>query len=283
MQVVDITTSSPWAADQELPRIVNRSGTRHILRRDQQTGVDPSIYVRAYCGFSVRPEDSLRDAVRDCEFCLRLTERSAADEPAKRLPSLDELCLNDLLPVSRSDLPLVVSSGDEELLILTAEIVVELQDRGGAAPWCVIEKLTDDCPSLVADHGERVIEQVAKFILSSEIPTFSNFYQTLFDSFNKRYFSGALDRYQVLVVFDIHTVAHGPLYGTDGLICFEKRRIYLRCTDPDLMQRVLIHEMAHAATSGERHEQWRAEMARLKTAGAPVPGWKLEDGRRWRA
>jgi hypothetical protein len=41
------------------------------------------------------------------------------------------------------------------------------------------------------------------------------------------------------------------------------------------MQDTLVHEMAHAATSGEHDERWRTEMARLKTVGAPVADWEL--------
>ena len=114
-----------------------------------------------------------------------------------------------------------------------------------------------------------------------QIRTLSNSFQFLFDSFNKKYFSSALDRYSVHVVFDVHTVANEPVYRgsvSSGLIRFEERRIYIRYTDIDLMQAMLIHEMAHAATSGEHDERWRAEMVRLKTAGAPVPDYELEPG-----
>jgi hypothetical protein len=122
---------------------------------------------------------------------------------------------------------------------------------------------------------------MAKLILASEIRSFSNFFQSLFDSWNRKYFSGALDRYQVRVVFDLHTVANEPVDGgevSSGLIRFEERRIYIRYTlDEDVsMQGTLLHEMAHAATSGKHDQRWRAEMARLKTVGAPVPDWELE-------
>ena len=42
------------------------------------------------------------------------------------------------------------------------------------------------------------------------------------------------------------------------------------------MEETLIHEMAHAATSGEHDEEWLKEMVRLKAAGAAVPDWELE-------
>jgi hypothetical protein len=195
------------------------------------------------------------------------------------LPEFENLCLIDLSPTSRSDLQLVAPGGDEELFKATAKMVVELQDYGGTDSFGVTEALADESPPLVAKHGYRVIEQMAKLILVSEIRSFSNVFQFLFDSFNQKYFSGALDRYQVRVVFDLHTVADEPVHRghvSSGLIRFEERRIYIRYTDTDSMQGTLLHEMAHAATSGEHDERWLAEMVRLKTAGAPVPDWELE-------
>jgi hypothetical protein len=83
MQIIETTTGSSWPAAQELQTIISRSGTRHILRCAHDAGADPSVSVHAYCGFSVRPEDALADAIRDCEFCLRLTGRSATEEPGE--------------------------------------------------------------------------------------------------------------------------------------------------------------------------------------------------------
>jgi hypothetical protein len=191
----------------------------------------------------------------------------------------ENLCLDDLLPTSRSDLQLFLSGGDEELFRATGKMVVECQDFGGADPFGVTEELAYERPSLVAKYGKRAIELMAQLILASEIRGLSNSFQSLFDSFNRKYFSGTLDNYQVRVVFDLHTVALEPIYdGTvsSGLIRFEERQIYIRYTDADLMQAMLIHEMAHAATSGEHDERWLAEMVRLKIAGAPVPDWELE-------
>jgi len=198
-------------------------------------------------------------------------------ENLKWLPELENLCLDDLLPTSRSDLQLV-PGGDEELFRATAKIVVECMDYGGIYPSQAPEVLADDCPSLAAKNGEEAIFQMAKLILSSEIRSLSISFQSLFDSFNQKYFWGALDRYQVPVVFDLHTVANEPVYRghiSSGLIRFEERRIYIRYTDTDFMQQTLIHEMAHAATSGEHDERWHAEMVRLKASGAPVPDWEL--------
>jgi hypothetical protein len=202
---------------------------------------------------------------------------------AKRLPEFENLRLNDLSPdmaaSSRSDLQLVAALGDEELFKATAKVVIECMDYGDLYASQAPEVLAGDWPSLVAKHGEEAVFQMAKLIMSSEIRSLSISFQSLFDTWNQKYFSGALDRYRVRVVFDLHTVADEPVYRghiSSGLIRFEERRIYIRYTDTRFMQETLIHEMAHAATSGDHDERWRAEMARLKTAGAPVPDWELE-------
>ena len=83
----------------------------------------------------------------------------------------------------------------------------------------------------------------------------------------------------MLVVFDLHRAAKEPVFGghvSSGLILFEERCIYLRYTNSPAMEETLIHEMAHAATTGEHGQEWLYEMARLKAAGAPVPDWELE-------
>jgi hypothetical protein len=179
-------------------------------------------------------------------------------------PSLDELCLNDLSPdmaaTSRSDLKLVAALGDEELFRATAKVVVECMDCGGLYPSQAPEALAGDCPSLVAKHGDWAIEQMAKLIMSSEIHSLSRSIQSLFDHRNEKYFSRALDRYRVRVVFDLHTVANEPVdhgHISSGLIRFEERRIYIRCSDDFPMQGTLIHEMAHAATTGQHDERRR--------------------------
>jgi hypothetical protein len=178
-----------------------------------------------------------------------------------------------LLPVSRPDRLQVASTGDEELFRVTAKIVVELQDCGGTDPFWVAEPLAHDHLSLIAKHGSPAIGELAKLILASEIPSVSTSFQSLFDRFNEKYFSGALDRYEVHVVFDLHTFADEPIYEghvSSGLIRFEERRIYIRYTDGELMRKMLIQEMAHAATSREHDEPWLNEIKRLKAAGAPV-------------
>jgi len=56
----------------EQQTIVSMSGTRHII------GIPPGLKaipahafrITTLCGFGVRPEDALSEAVCDCEFCL---------------------------------------------------------------------------------------------------------------------------------------------------------------------------------------------------------------------
>jgi hypothetical protein len=168
-------------------------------------------------------------------------------------PEFESLRLSDLAPTSQSDPQLFLSGDDDELLRATAKIVVECMDYGGLYPSQAPETLAGDCPSVVTRDGEEAVLQMAKLIMSSEIRILSISFQSLFDSFNQNYFFGALDRYQVRVVFDLHTVAREPGYGghvSGGLIRFEERRIFIRYTDADFMQETLLHEVAHAATMG---------------------------------
>ena len=195
------------------------------------------------------------------------------------ITDIDNLCLHDLLPSSRIDLDLSQVSGDEELFRATAKTVLELEDCGSTDPYCVTEVMGWNYPSLVAKHGRPAIERMATFILGSEIPAFSATFQALFDDFNQKYFSGRLDRYQVQVIFDLYTLADEPEQGSlssfNGLIQIEERRIYIRYREIEHMREILIHEMAHAATSGDHDERWLNEMVRLQQAGAPVPDWEL--------
>ena len=193
------------------------------------------------------------------------------------LPGFENLRLNGLTPAS-PDLQQVASGGDEELFGATVKVVVELQDFGGTDAFSAAEILSSEYPSLVAKHGKSAIEQLANLILASEIPDLSTSFRMLFDDFNQKYFAGALDRYQVHVVFDLHIFADEPIDGgsvSSGLIRFNERRIYIRYRDIEAMRETLIHEMAHAATSGDHDEVWLNEMIRLNHAGAPVPEWEL--------
>jgi hypothetical protein len=165
------------------------------------------------------------------------------------------------------------------LLRASAAVAVELMDYGVADEISVAEGVREAHPELAAEYGESTLRDLASSILNAELPRLSRHFQTLFDEFNGRYFAGKLPAYQVHVVFDLHRAAKEPVYGasvSSGLIRFEQRRIYLRYTNDLPMDETLIHEMAHAATTGEHDEEWLKEMVRLKATGAPVPDWELE-------
>jgi SprT-like family protein len=84
----------------------------------------------------------------------------------------------------------------------------------------------------------------------------------IFQELNQRYFAGRLPRYQV--------VSAPHLRHATGRIARRSRRIYLQPAPPDLLLRILLHEMAHAATNDRHGPIWLAEMRRLWTLGAPV-------------
>lgn len=120
--------------------------------------------------------------------------------------------------------------------------------------------------------------KIAVLILYAELPEQSRRFESLFDEFNVRYFSGRLMSYQVRVLFDLHRVAGEALHvnASRGMIRRQNGCIFLRYTQQTRMEETLIHEMAHAATHGNHDEEWLNEMRRLKAAGAPVPDWELE-------
>ena len=87
----------------------------------------------------------------------------------------------------------------------------------------------------------------------------------LFLRYNRNFWSGHLAGWKALARDD-----HNGLYGfTDG----KQRQIYIRLSahpDDHEIRAILIHEMAHAATSLGHGRQWRKEMVRLKREGAPT-------------
>jgi hypothetical protein len=117
------------------------------------------------------------------------------------------------------------------------------------------------------------IEALTQFILASEILSSSSQFQQLFSTFNEQYFDDRLPTFRVRVVFDVHTATDEPITGLDvscGFIRFSDRCIFIRYTAHGSMTETLIHEMAHASTSGEHDAAWVNEMRRLREAGAPV-------------
>jgi hypothetical protein len=81
--------------------------------------------------------------------------------------------------------------------------------------------------------------------------------QELFQTFNVRYFDGRLPPYVARVVIDVNNWANeyfsngiGLMDFSSGYIDERNRRIYIRHGAYPL-ENVLIHEMAHAATTGD--------------------------------
>ena len=89
-----------------------------------------------------------------------------------------------------------------------------------------------------------------------------------FQQFNQQYFDGRLPPYRIRVVKDMIGL------GGSGH-CDKKRRlikIQVGWSDEETVG-TLLHEMAHAATSGIPHGMpWKKEMIRLREAGAPLTG-----------
>jgi len=99
--------------------------------------------------------------------------------------------------------------------------------------------------------------------------------QRLFERLNKRYFNGSLPSYVV-----IRSNRFGQ--GKHGLCRKRQREIHI---GPDLtgslLKRVLLHEMAHAASRSGHGRGWLAEMDRLAKLGAPTRSdWRDYQSRR---
>ncbi len=95
--------------------------------------------------------------------------------------------------------------------------------------------------------------------------------QELFEIYNRRFFKGRLPAYRIVF---------GNRYGTGngfhGFCRKKEREIYLGPLLRGMeLKKVLLHEMAHAATSGAHGKQWLDEMLRLAEMGAPTrEDWK---------
>jgi hypothetical protein len=69
----------------ELQTIISRTGTRHIVGIPRgETSIKTHICrVTTYCGFGVRGEEALIEAVRDCQFCRSELEKEPRWQPAE--------------------------------------------------------------------------------------------------------------------------------------------------------------------------------------------------------
>jgi hypothetical protein len=89
--------------------------------------------------------------------------------------------------------------------------------------------------------------------------------RTLFKQFNGQYFGGKLPTYSVRVVDSMTWL------GESGFCNRERKliKIHRALSDDDALS-CLLHEMAHAATTGHHGMPWKREMIRLRNAGAPL-------------
>jgi hypothetical protein len=203
------------------------------------------------------------------------------DEPAQHCggsqfePSLTNINLDDLSWEGSDSVFSPTSDRDRELFLVTALIVVELQECGYFDAQSTVQFLNWQQPEIISKFGAHNVDQMVRLILRSEIPKLSAAFADMYREFNQRYFEARLPEYSVHVVFDLDEFANEPpIYDgstSDGLIRFEERCIYVRYMGWRSMEEILIHEMAHAATTGDHDQQWLTEMGRLKEAGAPVP------------
>jgi hypothetical protein len=91
--------------------------------------------------------------------------------------------------------------------------------------------------------------------------------QELFDTYNQRYFGGRLPPYRIV----LSNLNDDGTCRTDGECRKETLEIHLRTglqvSDVPL---VLLHEMAHAASSSGHGKEWEAEMLRLAELAVPT-------------
>jgi hypothetical protein len=88
--------------------------------------------------------------------------------------------------------------------------------------------------------------------------------RSLFKQFNEQYFDGRLPAYAIHVVPCMTSL-------NESARCLKKRRlIEIRCMSDENQTGILLHEMAHAATSEHHGTRWKKEMIRLREAGAPL-------------
>jgi hypothetical protein len=158
---------------------------------------------------------------------------------------------------------------EREIINLT----IQLMEYGGTTPIQTYEVLVEEFPDLCETFDRYEVVAMCKEIQKSEIPEQSERFQRMFQDFNVRYFDGQLLGYLIMVVYDVNYWANE--YVVDRCLEFyssytdrKRKVIYLR-TSEFLMEQ-LLHEMAHAATTGHQDAGWDAEIRRLAEMGAPV-------------
>jgi SprT-like family len=100
--------------------------------------------------------------------------------------------------------------------------------------------------------------------------------RTLFQQFNQQYFGGKLPAYSIRVV------GRMTWLGESGF-CNRKRKLIKIASgqSDEVAIGILLHEMAHAATTDHHGKPWQGEMIRLREAGAPIDAADLDVESEW--
>jgi len=182
------------------------------------------------------------------------------------------------------------SMSADGLRLLAAAMTILMTDYGGTTPSSTAEAIAVYAPRVYRAWGPERVLAVCQEIQCAEIPEQSAVFQEMYRQFNTQYFGGRLPDYKILVVYDVwywetercgYPPCDPSVPDADGFIDFSGRQIFIRFlahqTTCPAMEEILLHEMAHAATSGEHDAKWLEEMERLKGLGAPVPTIELCD------
>jgi hypothetical protein len=89
--------------------------------------------------------------------------------------------------------------------------------------------------------------------------------RALFQEFNAQYFGSKLPSYSIRAVEGMTDLGEAGLCNRPRKLI----KILRSLSDEDAIS-CLLHEMAHAATSGHHGMPWKREMIRLRDAGAPL-------------
>lgn len=158
-----------------------------------------------------------------------------------------------------------------ELKRVLHEMTIELTEYGGTTASATAEVVCEERPDLERQYGFEHIEAVAKQMMKSDLPQMSDQFQTNFRDFNMDYFCGRLPDYAVKVMYDAGW-SFAP-YPQPLAASINKRQRIIRLlvsSNEELMVQMLLHFMAHAATTLTHSIRWTSEMIRLRDICAPI-------------
>jgi hypothetical protein len=159
---------------------------------------------------------------------------------------------------------------------ITKYWIVELLDLAGTTPDDTCAVVTAEEPDLVSAVGPKRVLSLCDELHRSEDASQSDWYAARLYQFDQEYFDGRLADWSVRAVYDVSWWRGEPNEHMESShIDLVKRQILLGVThyaNCHGMDYLLIKCMAHAVTGTTSHddERWLQEMARLRSAGAPV-------------